>query len=78
MARPYLRTLVVGGPGALDSYCSWQARREVDEAGAILVRPDGVVAWRRHSAAADIDAAKVALESALASLLDAAPAETLA
>lgn len=74
MDRPYLRTLVVGAPGALDSYCSWQELREVDEAGAILVRPDGVVAWRQHAAATDVDAATVALERALAALLDAAPA----
>ena len=30
------------------SYCSWHAVREIEEAGALLVRPDGVVAWRQH------------------------------
>ena len=67
---PYLRTVVIGGPGAQDLYSSWHAVREIDEAGALLVRPDGVVAWRRAHAAASIDDAKRALQQALALLLD--------
>lgn len=43
---PFLRTVLVGKPGALDSYYRWHELREVEESGAILVRPDGVVAWR--------------------------------
>lgn len=43
---PFLRTVIVGKPGALDSYYRWHELREVEESGAILVRPDGVVAWR--------------------------------
>lgn len=46
---PYLRAVVIGRPGAQDLYSNWHAIREIDEAGALLVRPDGVVAWRhRH------------------------------
>ena len=47
---PYLRTVVVGEPGAIDPYGYWRRVREIDEAGALLVRPDGYIAWR-HSAA---------------------------
>src|SRR3954451_11670558 len=43
---PYLDVLVVGRPGSLDVYGAWHRAREVDDAGAILVRPDGYVAWR--------------------------------
>jgi 2,4-dichlorophenol 6-monooxygenase len=69
---PFLRTVVIGLPGAQDSYCSWQAVREVEEAGALLVRPDGVVAWRQFGAAADAAQAKRAIEQALGSVLDRA------
>lgn len=44
---PYLRTVVVGEPGAIDPYGHWHNIREIHEAGAILVRPDGYIAWRQ-------------------------------
>jgi len=50
---PWLRTVVVGEAGARDPYCAWSRLREVDEAGALLVRPDGVVAWRQRAAVRD-------------------------
>ena len=40
------RVVVTGSPEAQDLYCEWQRSREIEEAGAVLVRPDGVVAWR--------------------------------
>ena len=43
---PFLRIVVTGSPEAQDLYCEWQRVREIEEAGALLVRPDGVVAWR--------------------------------
>lgn len=43
---PYLDVVVTGSPDANDLYCDWQKVREVHEAGAVLVRPDGYVAWR--------------------------------
>lgn len=46
---PFLRAVVVGEPGTLDPYGYWRQAREIHEAGALLVRPDGYVAWR-HSA----------------------------
>jgi len=67
---PFLRTVVIGQAGAQDVYCNWQGLREIDEAGALLVRPDGVVAWRQHHAAADVTQALGALKEALAALLD--------
>ena len=70
LALPFLNTVVIGIPGAQDSYCAWHAVREIDEAGALLVRPDGVVAWRRHRGVADAAQARTELEQALASLLD--------
>ena len=52
LGLPYLRTVIVGAPCSQDPYFDWHRAREVDEAGAILVRPDGYIAWR-HTAAAD-------------------------
>ena len=72
LARPWLDTRVIGRPGALDAYGSWHAVREIDEAGALLVRPDGVVAWRSRHAAVDAEQARQALAQALAVVLDEA------
>ncbi|CAN7723371.1 FAD-dependent monooxygenase [Variovorax sp. LjRoot84] len=70
MDLPFLRTVVIGSPAAQDVYCSWHAVREIEEAGALLVRPDGVVAWRHRAAVADTAQAREELEQALASLLN--------
>jgi 2,4-dichlorophenol 6-monooxygenase len=69
MDLPFLRTVVIGGPSAQDVYCSWHAVREIEEAGALLVRPDGVVAWRQRAGVADTAQAREELEQALSSLL---------
>jgi 2,4-dichlorophenol 6-monooxygenase len=61
----YLRTVVIGSPESQDVYCAWQNIREIDESGALLVRPDGVVAWRQKSAAATVAEAAQALTEAL-------------
>lgn len=50
-----------------DSYGDWEAINEVGEAGAILVRPDMIVAWRT---AAMGDEASAGFESALSHILD--------
>ena len=40
---PFLRIVVTGSLEAQDLYCEWQRVREIDEAGALLVRPLGRV-----------------------------------
>jgi 2,4-dichlorophenol 6-monooxygenase len=72
---PFLDVLVIGTGNAQDLYCNWQRLREIEEAGALLVRPDGVVAWRRHTGVADVAAARRELETALGAVL-ARPLET--
>ena len=47
----------------------WVAVREVDEAGALLVRPDGYVAWRVSEPVYDAATAEARLREALATLL---------
>jgi 2,4-dichlorophenol 6-monooxygenase len=69
LALAYLDLLVIGSTKAQDVYFDWQAVREVEEAGALLVRPDGVVAWRHPRAPADADQARRALAGALSQVL---------
>ncbi|MEV5302619.1 FAD-dependent monooxygenase [Amycolatopsis methanolica] len=66
---PFLRTVVVGEPGAVDRYGYWRAVREIHEAGALLVRPDGYVAWRHSGAVWDTAEARHELATALSTLL---------
>lgn len=66
----FLRTVVVGEEGARDPYGYWWRIREVDEAGALLVRPDGYVAWRQSSAIWEETTALHQLEEALTGVLD--------
>jgi 2,4-dichlorophenol 6-monooxygenase len=72
---PFLRTVVVGEPGTIDPYGYWRGVREIDEAGAVLVRPDGYVAWRQSAAVWDDDEALRQLTDALEAVL-ARPATT--
>ena len=72
---PFLRTVVVGEPGTIDPYGYWRGVREIDEAGAILVRPDGYVAWRQTAAVWDDDEALRQLTDALTAVL-AQPVDT--
>ncbi len=57
---------VIGGAGLEDRDGLFQKRYGVDEDGAVLVRPDGVVAWR--SSGGD-DAPTEQLEDALRAVL---------
>jgi 2,4-dichlorophenol 6-monooxygenase len=69
LGLPFLDCLVIGTPGAQDVYCNWQGLREIDEAGALLVRPDGMVAWRHQAGADDDQHAASLLGAALAKVL---------
>ncbi|CAN0624847.1 2,4-dichlorophenol 6-monooxygenase [Burkholderia multivorans] len=69
LGLPFLRTVVIGEPTHQDVYCDWQRLREIDEAGALLVRPDGYVAWRHCAGVFDADTARVSLQHALAAIL---------
>ncbi len=68
--RPYLDVVVVGAPGTEDPYRGWDRLREVHDAGAVLVRPDGFVAWRHRDAQWNDDDAQAALADALSRILD--------
>ncbi|CDZ91450.1 FAD-dependent monooxygenase [Rhodococcus ruber] len=72
---PFLRTVVVGEPGAIDPYGYWRQVRDIDEAGALLVRPDGYIAWRHSAPVWDDTEALTSLENALTAILDRAPGE---
>ncbi|MFI5611407.1 FAD-dependent oxidoreductase [Amycolatopsis sp. NPDC051903] len=66
-----LRVVTVGADGARDSYGDWTRTSEIDEAGALLVRPDGYIAWRHVTAAPEPDATAKLL-AALKSVLSRA------
>jgi len=68
---PFLRAVVVGAKGTEDPYCSWARIREIDEAGAVLVRPDGYIAWRQPTATTDDKDALAQLKGALSAVLSA-------
>lgn len=61
-------TAVVIGPNSAvtDLYYDWAAQREVDEDGAILVRPDKHIGWRAMSCPED---PQIALRDALSTIL---------
>jgi 2,4-dichlorophenol 6-monooxygenase len=65
---PYLDVVVVGDPRMIDPYGNWHRIREIHEAGAILVRPDGYVAWRHMAAMWDADGATSHLARALSNI----------
>ena len=65
-----LDVLVIGDEQARDLYANWQRLREVEEGGALLVRPDGFIAWRCQTAPADVDTAARLVREALAQVLD--------
>lgn len=66
---PFLRTVVIGDADARDPYHSWPNIRETHEAGALLVRPDGYIAWRHADAVWNDEDAIRHLEAALTSVL---------
>jgi hypothetical protein len=51
-----LKTFTIGNGGVEDPDGKWPAAYEIDHDGAVLVRPDGYVAWRSRTGAADTTA----------------------
>ncbi|MDO5681993.1 MAG: FAD-dependent monooxygenase [Propionibacteriaceae bacterium] len=71
LGHPWLRSVLIGADaGARDPYHDWYRKREIHEAGALLVRPDGVVAWRMPDAVWDVNEARALLTDALDRVLD--------
>nr|WP_308120024.1 FAD-dependent monooxygenase [Streptomyces sp. MBT84] len=60
----------IGDEGARDAYGEWSRVSGVPEDGALLVRPDGHIAWRARAGAASSEAALEELLDALRSVLD--------
>jgi 2,4-dichlorophenol 6-monooxygenase len=69
IGEPWLSVAAIGALGMQDPYAAWARIREVEEAGALLVRPDGYVAWRHATAVWDSDHAYRLLADALAQVL---------
>lgn len=67
---PFLSLVTIGDQGAQDLYGDWARIREIEEAGALLVRPDGYVAWRHSADVYDSAEAQTLLASALDNVLD--------
>ncbi|HEX4559298.1 MAG TPA: FAD-dependent monooxygenase [Mycobacterium sp.] len=62
-----LETVVIGpGHAVTDLYYDWARLREIDEDGALLIRPDKHIAWRARTMPAD---PQTALRDALATIL---------
>ena len=63
---PLTGLLLIAPPllGADDNYL-----REIEEEGALLVRPDGVVAWRRATGVSDVQQARSELIAVLSKIL---------
>lgn len=77
LAQPYLRAVTIGAGDCLDVYCDWQRVREIDEDGALLVRPDGYIAWRAMAGLGDYRRCSDMLLDVLRSVLAVSPAMPL-
>ena len=69
MDLPFLQAVGIDSPTARDLYGDWARIREIDEAGALLVRPDGFIAWRHFSGVADQAEASKQLSAAVNAVL---------
>ena len=48
-----LKSVIIGEDGLQEPHEQWRLVYGIDESGAVLVRPDGYVAWRAHSLNSD-------------------------
>lgn len=69
MGLPWLAARVIGTTGMQDLYMAWHRLREIPEAGALLVRPDAVVAWRCWEAPESLAAAQAQLAAVCEAIL---------
>jgi 2,4-dichlorophenol 6-monooxygenase len=65
--------LIGHGRDLLDLYGDWAQTREIGEAGCVLVRPDGYVAWRAAGAAGSVNEAEASLAGVFARILGKQP-----
>lgn len=59
----------IGAGHYSDPYFYWARIMEIDEGGALLVRPDGVVAWRKKDAVSIQQEVTLQLAAALDAVL---------
>jgi 2,4-dichlorophenol 6-monooxygenase len=60
-----VRAVRIGTAGMRDVYGEWARLADIEEAGCLLVRPDGYIAWRHPASPDGADAAAAALAGAL-------------
>jgi len=70
---PFLDAVVIGEPGYEDPYTDWAKIRQIHEAGALLVRPDGYIAWRQTAPVWDSTVALQELTDSLRIVLATEP-----
>lgn len=73
LGRKWLSSTVIGESEVEDLYLEWARVREVDESGAVLVRPDGIVAWRSMGAPGSEEDATNQLGAVLDRILSLTP-----
>ncbi|MCQ9146166.1 FAD-dependent monooxygenase [Ochrobactrum sp. BTU2] len=73
---PFLRCVRVGVGRYSDPYFYWARLREIEEGGALLVRPDGVIAWRRKASLANRDEATAQLAEVIDAVLGRSKSRT--
>jgi 2,4-dichlorophenol 6-monooxygenase len=76
LGHGWIDVVRIGVGDAADPYCAWARVREIHEAGALLVRPDGYIAWRHAEPMWDVDKARDAVSEAIALVLGHVGART--
>lgn len=69
LGKEFVKPVVIGSPGAQDLYGNWNRVSQMPEGGALLVRPDGFIAWRHRDPVTDPDEAYRLVKSALTQIL---------
>ena len=69
LGKEFVQPVVIGSPSAQDLYGNWNRVSQMPEGGALLVRPDGFIAWRHSEPVPDPEEAYRLVKSALAQIL---------